>query len=678
MIPTYLTTVFSAPHLFDVAVALLLTAAAFAVARKYPAWPAKVAGAIDGLTCRVALCVVMAALIPVVCRFAVLPWRPPPEPAIHNEFSHLLVADTLLAGRLANPQHTLWRHLDTIYVLQKPAYASDFPLGQGFFLAAGMLLFGHPWAGVVLSGALMSGAICWMMFGCLPRKWAALGGLLAALAPGVAVDWQECYFGGAVGALGGALFFGALFRCWKSPSRAMGLVAALGWSIVWLSRPFEALLLLLLGGAFLAVQFFRAPRDWKKWLAPVAMALAVLVLTGMLTAAHNHAVTGSWTTIPYVHHQAWAGVPLNFYGQPVPPEPVRRPPEIRAMYAWQMGVRQLHAQGFFRYAGIVAFWAWAAYITPWYTLPLLLAGFLWRDRAVLACAVVVTLAAAVCLANPFFFPRYLASFACLFAFLVVRGSMSLSQWSVRGRAAGAWAVLFLTAGGCLMGFRLFPLKQVLGISSSPVQAGLRTQIERKLTSLPGQHAVLVRYGATHDFHEEWVYNRAEVDASPVVWCRALGPSEDVEVARYYKGRQIWWADVEKDSARLNRYAGPGFEASTVTPPWGTALAVGISQGTGGIAGKAGGDGRGPGASKVALLFETPRRGTSPLFATIQPDGSYWFDRLPPGEYALAVVGDSDTHLSGPGGGLDGRKYAVATVTVRAGETTHRDLGGTKP
>jgi hypothetical protein len=56
-------------------------------------------------------------LAPLVVRLAVLPWRPPPEPWVPDEFGHLLVADTLLAGRLANPPHSLWRHLETIYVL---------------------------------------------------------------------------------------------------------------------------------------------------------------------------------------------------------------------------------------------------------------------------------------------------------------------------------------------------------------------------------------------------------------------------------------------------------------------------------------------------------------------------------------------------------------------------------
>ena len=78
-----------------------------------------------------------AALLPAGWRLALLPWRPVPEPKIHDEYGHLLVADTLTSGHLANPPHPLWRHLDTIYVLQHPTYASIYPIGQGAILAAG-------------------------------------------------------------------------------------------------------------------------------------------------------------------------------------------------------------------------------------------------------------------------------------------------------------------------------------------------------------------------------------------------------------------------------------------------------------------------------------------------------------------------------------------------------------
>jgi hypothetical protein len=50
---------------------------------------------------------------------------------------------------------------------------------------------------------------------------------------------------------------------------------------------------------------------------------------------------------------------------------------------------------------------------------------------------------------PFFFPHYIAAYSCIFAFLIARGLMVLSGWSVRGRSIGRWLVLFIVLGGFL-------------------------------------------------------------------------------------------------------------------------------------------------------------------------------------------------------------------------------------
>ena len=54
----------------------------------------------------------------------------------------------------------------------------------------------------------------------------------------------------------------------------------------------------------------------------------------------------------------------------------------------------------------------------------------------------------------------------------------------------------------------------------PRFAAARGQIIRELESKPGRHLVLVRYAPEHSPHEEWVYNRANLDGSRILWARS--------------------------------------------------------------------------------------------------------------------------------------------------------------
>jgi hypothetical protein len=501
-------------------------------------------------------------LLPLVLRLALVLWLPPPVPVVHDEFNHLLVADTLAAGRLANPPHPLWRHFETIYVLQQPTYSSAYPIGQGIILAVGKALTGHPWAGVLLAVVLMCGATSWMLFGCLPPNWATAGGLLAALHFGLAPQWVDSYWGGAFCAFGGALLFGALCRLHTSPSRTMALTAGLGWAIVWLTRPFESLIPLLISWGLVTASIIQHRHQWRRWLGPIALIVSVQVLAGCVTALHNRAVTGSFKTLPYQLSQQVYGVPQSLLWQRAIPEPVLRFPELKEMYWWQREAKDLAIEQPVReWVGTLRL-AWRFFVNPWFSLPIVLLVFLLRDRQVILGAGIVLCGLTATMMYPFFFAHYIAAYSCVVFFLIIRGMMMLSQWTVRGRIVGPPVVLFLTLGGVMTGLHIVPVMTILGVSSNR-QASFRTQVADRLSHLGGRHVVFVRYDASHSFHQEWVYNAADIDASPIVWCRTSESIDDSEVMQYYKDRNFWIANVGADRVRLSRYQ-PGRQLNGAT------------------------------------------------------------------------------------------------------------------
>jgi hypothetical protein len=532
----------------EIAVAALLAAGCEILRR---GWPAMVDRAVC-FTSRTRTCIVLVMLLPVVARLALLPWIPAPAPLVADEFSHLLVADTLASGRLANEPHPLAMHLETPYVLQEPTYSSIYPIGQGAILAVGQILTGHPWAGVLLAVALMAGAITWMLYGCVPARWAVAGGVLAAWQFGFSSYWATSYWGGAFCAFGGALLLGALCRLHRAPSLALACAAGVGWGIVWFVRPFESVA--LLGVAWVAIGAFLV-RDrirWTRWFWPVVLFVSVQALIGGVTLLHNHAVSGSWTTFPYELSRRIYGVPQGFVWD----EPAAMPPsrfrEMESIYAWQREhYDRMVAEPSDHLRGVITS-TWRFFVTPWHTLPLLLlVPAIGRDPWVAAGAALMIVALTASLAYPFFNVHYIAAYTGVVVFLIVRGLMLLSKGKIHGVALGRSVAVFLILVSLVSGLRSVPATVLLGVASAPVSE--REQLIDRLDQIGGRHAVVVRYGPDHRFHDEWVYNGANIDASSIVWVRWLGTVADARVAHYYPERLMWLADVSDRTVHLRPY-----------------------------------------------------------------------------------------------------------------------------
>lgn len=510
--------------------------------RQFAAWP--LAPRFASRSGRIAIVVLASALLPACWRLPFLPWRPAPEPLVHDEFSHLLVADTLLAHRLANAPHKLAAHLDTIYVLQHPAYASIYPIGQGAILAVGRIIAGNPWFGIVLATMSMCGAIAWALSELLPLPYAAIGGLIVAFTYGL--EWLDSYWGGAFCGFGGALMFGSVLRLRRSSSILLAGLAAFGWCVTWFTRPFESVLLFGFLWASVGALAIRSGRAWKSWILPAAVVALIQICAGSLTLLHNRSVTGSPLTLPYQLSQRIDGVPQSFVWQMAIPPPRFRFRELQEMYYWQLERKDrplsarvrsfpLESEGF--------------YLKIWFFFPFFLALFAARERIVLIGWILLALASAASLLYPFFFPHYIAAYATVFAYLITRGMLTLRGWTFRGTPIGQYTVAFLALGGLFS--QPIATTSAADLLHKPLQKNTRRHICDRVAVQGGKSVIFVRYAPDHSMRNEWVYNRADVDASSIVWCRWLGSQRDREVALYYPDRKYWIVDVDGTGLATN-------------------------------------------------------------------------------------------------------------------------------
>lgn len=493
------------------------------------------------------------AALPIALRLALLPQYPIPTPNVSDDFSYLLIADTLRHFRLANPTHSLHQFFETFFVLQQPTYASIFPLGQGLALAIGWTLFGHPWAAVALSiGALC--ALCyWMLRAWTSPGWALAGGLLAVIEFGPLNQWMNSYWGGAVSACAGCLVFGALPRLRYSGRSRDAAWLGLGLALQLLTRPFEAIFLVASVLLFVLPSLRRFART-----AGIA-ALVVLPAIGLMLL-QNKQTTGQWTTLPYQLSQYQYGVPTTFTIQPIPTphRPLTR--EQQLDYDIQSGV---HGPGTDTFASYWQRWASRIRFYRFFFLAplfLVLPAFLFRFREARFAWIVVTifLFSLGTTFYPYFYTHYIAALTCLFVLISVVGLERISRWSPESTRI----LLFLCAAHFLFWYGLHasrdnqlysawtPFETWDAINHGDPEG--RIAIRRQLEAGPGRQLVFVRYWPQHQF-QEWVHNAADIDRARIVWARDLGPEENQKLLRYYPDRTAWLLEPDARPPRLTPY-----------------------------------------------------------------------------------------------------------------------------
>jgi hypothetical protein len=556
-----------------------LTAIAFAVAFCWPRlgspWFSRVERFFGRLARRKSLSVAVVGFSALLLRLAILPLCPIPQPFVHDDFSFLLAADTFASGRLTNPTPAMWTHFESFHITMKPTYMSMYFPAQGLVLAAGKVLTGHPWFGILVVTALMCSAICWMLQAWLPPTWALLGGLLAVLRLGLFSYWINTYTGaGSIVALGGALVLGALPRFMKGVRLRDGLLMAAGVILLGTSRLYEGMLLCLPVVCFLAwwMLFGNNRPSAEILVRRTALPLALIVAAGAWMGYYNYRVFGSPTTLPYTVNHAQYGIAPYFVWQSQLPEPAYRHKVMREFYYHdQLPIfKEIHRPAGFaphtllKAASGVLFYAGLALL-----IPLIMVRRVFLDRRLRFLILCVFVLMAGQLAEIFLIPHYVAPFTAAFYAIGLQTMRHLRLWRPSDQPVGMTLTrLIVTLCLVLAGVRLgaeplhlglpgWPGPWASGWYGSDRQSGAtRAQIESGLEQTRGRQLAIVRYSPDHNSLDEWVYNAADIDNSKVVWAREMDEANDLELIHYYKDRTVWLVEPDTKPAKVSPYPSP--------------------------------------------------------------------------------------------------------------------------
>jgi hypothetical protein len=511
-------------------------------------------------------CMLALAVLPIVLRLAMLAHSPVPTPNGSDEFSHLLVADTLRHFRLANPPHPLHRFFETTFVLQEPTYSSIFPIGQGIALALGRAILGYQWAGVLLSVAALSALCYWMLRAWTTPGWALTGGLLTVIQFGPLRYWMNTYWGGAVSAVAGCLVFGSLPRLRTNWRGRDAILLGLGIAVQLLARPFECVLLVVAVILYFLPALHR-PQEWSKLARVTAVATLTILPAAALTILQNKQVTGSWTTLPYVLSRYEYGVPTTFTVQPNPAPHRELTPGQQLDYEEQAAthgpgtdtIKDYLSRIFIRARFYRFFFLPPLYLALPFFLPSLRQ---WRFVWVALALAVFSLGTNF---YPYFYPHYIAAETCLFVLVSVIGLERLSRVTISGSAAGreaAQLLVLLCAAQFLFwyGFHLFANTNA---STAMLQYDAwddvnhgdpegRITVGDRLAQSAGKQLVFVRYWPQHRF-QEWIQNAADIDRARVVWALDRGPAENELLRHYYPDRAVWLLEPDARPPKMSPY-----------------------------------------------------------------------------------------------------------------------------
>ena len=424
---------------------------------------------------------------------------------------------------------------------------------------------------------LLCAVLYWALLAWLPCVWAFMAATLFGIEVGVLSYWMNSYWGGSVPAIGGALALGALTRLRREPRVSNSLLMAIGLMIVLNSRPLEGVLLsVIAGAALLCWSFVTKELRRASLLCRVLPGVALAFSAGLtFMGYYNQHVTGAVSKFPYLLYRQRYAMPQGFVWQKPLKVSTPLPADIKALYQFQLETheRGRSPRGLARLTAKKIRRMWVFYVGVPLTVALVCLPFIWQGaNMMLALIVLLVIVGFDNLTFFDYFPHYSSPVTVLIVLVIAQ---CLRRMRMSGRAG-----LFLSRSlpiVCALGLvvpmfgrflepwmstQVIRLWQHEFVSPAP-----RAKFLKWLDKQAGQQLVLVRYVSselsdktpvfkTEKLRREngWVYNRADLSASKIIWARELDPESNRQLLECFPGRKVWLAEPEQNPPRLRLYS----------------------------------------------------------------------------------------------------------------------------
>ncbi|MGD1098326.1 MAG: hypothetical protein ABSB35_40885, partial [Bryobacteraceae bacterium] len=420
------------------------------------------------------------------------------------------------------------------------------------------VLFGHPFFGCILSFLFFVTAVIWMLRAWVPPGFALLGGMLTAIEFGTGHYWLDSYWGGAIAAGASALVLGAVGRIRRTGRFTAAWPFSAGVVLLWCTRPFEGAFFVLASAALVAWELAKQ----RVALAGARSFAAVLLVCGAFTVAGqaylDWRVTGSALTLPYVQHIREYSVAPMLWVQHLRTPTLETNAQVQHQAVLEV---RLYED---RRNGIQGTLDWVreardhlnGCVPVGLGAVMILSLLFWTDPAVRMLWVVLAVSGIPLALETWVHLHYMSTVIVTLIALLFRVLWLSRKLRWNQRRIG------IVFSGFLLG-AMFPLATVVNVWNAweeKVDPGpfvvARSRITRDLLARDGMHVVFVRYAPAREAGDDWVYNSADIDRQRLIWARDLGDERNMELIRYYPGRDFWILDADADPPRVSPYS-PG-------------------------------------------------------------------------------------------------------------------------